>query len=294
MPEIGNKIPKIDVDLIDETFDISQSENYHLSVQISHDELSFCVYNTIINKYICLRNYKLSSPVSGLDPDRGGLAFAQCKTIFEHDDILGLRYKSCKNLLVAPRFTLVPEHLFDDTNDDLYLTFNHGTATDTQTFHNHVKPAKLFNVFSYPNDIEALLKTYQPNIQLYHHATPIIGYAVTRYSTIMAVHYYSGNLDIMILKYGKLLFYNTFLIDAPEDAVYYLIVVANLFDIDLKTKKLIYAGNYESMPSEIAILNTYVESIVECEPSRAVIYSYHISEINRKRFINLFNLYGCE
>jgi len=285
MPEIGNKMLKADIDLIDETFDISQSENYYLSVLISQDELSFCVCNSIINKYVFLRNYPISNKNNPL---------SEYQSIFERDDILGLRYKSCKNMLVSPRFTLVPDYLFDDDSKELYMTFNHGEATDNQTLQNHVKSTSLYNVFSYPNDLTDLLNTYQPNIKLFHHATTFLNTIVSRYSTALAVRFYSGYLDIVFIENGKLLFYNTFLIDAPEDAVYYLLVVSNLFDIDLKTQKLIYAGNYEQMPTEIAILNNYVESIVECEPSKTVYYSYHISEIFRKRFINLFNLYECE
>ena len=286
MPEIGNKI---DIDLIDETFDISQSENYNLSVQIGQDGLTFCVLNTVINKYVCLRNYPISST------DMSG-TISECKMIFERDDLLGLRYKRSKLLLISPRFTFVPDNFYDDNNKDFYLTFNHGAATGEQTLQNHVKSANFYNIFSYPEELLALLKKYQPDINLFHHATPIVDTFITgrSHSTEASAYFYCGHLDIIIAKNNRLLYYNTFSIDAPEDSVYYLIVTSNLFDIDLKTTKLIYPGNYEQMPSEIAILNNYVECIVECESPTAVTYSHYISKVYRKRFINLFNLYGCE
>jgi hypothetical protein len=108
------------------------------------------------------------------------------------------------------------------------------------------------------------------------------------------VYFYAHYLDVAVVENDRLLFYNTFPINAPEDSVYYLAGVANLFDIDLTSAKLMYEGNFRQATPEATILKNYVDHIIECEPPKDVTYSHYITESLRKDFVNLFNLYGCE
>ena len=109
----------------------------------------------------------------------------------------------------------------------------------------------------------------------------------------MAIYSYSCYLDVAVVHKKELLFYNTFHIHTPEDAVYYLAGVSNQFDIDLSTTKIMYAGNINQMPPEIAILRNYAGNIADIDPSDSVTYSHYIQAPVIKKFINLFNLYGC-
>jgi len=290
MPEIGSKLAKADIDMIDETFDFSRSENFDLFIQIGWNRLSFCIYDFVLNKFDLLRSY----PLSNAEPHS---IISECRAIFERDDLLGLRYKDSRNMLISPRCTLVPEHLFDENDADLYLTFNHGKAIGEQTLHNHIGLANAYNVFSYPEELMAMLQLYQPNIKLFHHATPLIETSVACMNTSdqinVCVYYYSGYLDITVIEKSKLLFYNTFQINAPEDAVYYYTLALNSLKIDNTSTKLIYAGNIKNMSPEISLLKFYVDDATDFDLPD-VAYSNSISEPLRKEFINLFNLYRCE
>ncbi len=290
MPETGNNIADAVIDLIDETFDVSQSGSYHLSIETGLGGLSFCVFNTVINKYIVLRNYPLSAT--------GGDAFiSECRNIFENDNLLGLSYKSCSHLWISPRCTLVPEHLFDPANAAAYLNFNHGWKADEQVQHNYLRQAKLYNVFSCPKALIAFLQRYQPAMMFFHHATPFIS-SVADESLLsakqrIAVYCYSDYMDIAVMKGKTLLFYNTFYISAPEDTIYYLAGVQNLFGVDLVSTKLFYAGSLKDIPPQVEIAGKYVDRMIECEPSGVVTYSHYMTEQLRRRFVHLFNLYGC-
>ena len=292
MQEIGSfKTLKADIDLVDETFDVSQSESYHLSIQTEPDGLSFCICNTSLNKYIVLRSYRFP------DADFNKLA-NECSFIFENDELLGLKYKSSSHLWVSSCCTLVPNYLFDAADAETCLEFNHGKMTGEQTQHHYIKPLNLNNIFSCPETLTELLRKYQPAISLFHQTAPFIETVIAtpslQHSSGIAVFYYSNYLDIVVVENQRLLFYNTFKIVAPEDSVYYLAGVSNLFNINLLTTKLLYVGDLNLIPPEVAILRNYVEDIVECLPSNAFTYSYHIPATFRKKFINLFNLYGCE
>jgi hypothetical protein len=290
MPEIGHKAVKTDIDLVDETFDVSQSGSCYLSIQIEQDGLSFCVFNTVINKYIVLRNYPFlhTAPHEMID---------ECSSIFANDDLLRLKYKSSGLLWISPRSTLVPDDLFDPGKADTYLSFNHGELASEQTQHNFIRSAGLYHVFSCPESLVNLLSIYQPKIHLFHQTAPLIESMITKIDSqdkLMAIYYYSHNMDIMVVENKKLLFCNSFQINAPEDSVYYLAGVSNILNVEPLSTNLLYAGDIKRLPPEVAILKDYVERLVEFEPPNTVTYSYLITEPLRKNFINLFNLSGCE
>jgi len=286
MPETGNG--KYDVDLVDETFDSSQSASYHLSIQIEPDRLSFCVVNTVVKKYVVLRSYPLTivSPQSSI--------VSASRTVFENDEMLRLNYKSCSHLWVSPRYTFVPEHLFSPSEAEQFLTFNQGALAGEQPLSHHSRAAQAHHVFSCPDGLMILLRMYHPHIHFIHHSKPFIESVVAETQTGMAIYFYSGWLDIVVVKNKKMLFYNSFQINAPADSVYYLVGVANMFDIPLLSTSLMCAGNLKQMPPEIAILKNYVGQMVECEPLHAVTYSHCILEPFRRNFINLINSYRCE
>ncbi len=278
------------MDLVDETFDISQAGSYHLSIQTEPGGLSYCVFNTVINKYIVLRYYPFSAPNNDIVVD-------ECKKIFDTDNLLGLSYKSCSHLWVSPRCTLVPEYLFDPAYAATYLNFNHGWKAGEQVLHNYILPARLYNVFSYPRSLLALLQRYHPSIKLFHQASLFLRSVVTKpFSTDkprVVVYCYSDYMDIAIVQAKKILFYNTFQLIDTEDAVYYLAGVLNLFEMKLSSTKLYYTGSFKEALSRLETVRIYVERVVEFEPLDTVTYSHYLTEQIRARFIHLFNLYEC-
>jgi hypothetical protein len=293
MPETGNNnaINPV-IDLVDETFDISQAGSYYLFLQTGPEGLAFCVFNAVISKYIVLRHY----PFSGTDGNSNAIV-GLCRNIFADDNLLGLSYKVCSHLWVSPRSTLAPEHLFDPADAAEYLNFNMGWNADECVMHNQVRSAKLYNIFSCPKPLASLLRQYQPTVTFFHHATPFIdGLSVESLSsskTRVAVHYYADNMDILAVKARKLLFYNTFRISTPQDSVFYLAGVLNLFDMKPAATKLFYAGNLNEIPPHAKIIRDYVDRTVECEPLDTVTYSHYLTGQIRTRFIHLFNLYAC-
>jgi hypothetical protein len=244
----------------------------------------------VINKYIVLRNYPF------LHTDPHALA-DECSSIFRNDNLLGLKYKSSGLLWISSRSTLVPNDFFDPDEADTFLTFNHGELASERTQYNDVKAAGLYNIFSCPEALLNLLRIYQPKIHLFHQTALLIESVITRIASSdrhIAIYFYSRNLDSVSVENKKLLFYNSFQLTAPEDSVYFLAGVSNLFNIGLLSTNLLYFGDMKRLPPEVTILKDYVERLTECEPPNAVTYSYLITEPLRKNFINLFNLFGCE
>jgi hypothetical protein len=284
MQETGNKsAPQANIDLVDETFDVSQSESYHLSLQIAEEGLSLCVFNTVVDKYLLLRHY----PFSG-----GDSLIARSGEVLECDELLRLPYKNCSALWVSPRSTLVPEHLFDERNAGKYLNFNHGAEQDEQALYHYICAAQLYHVFSLPDVLKTMVESYQPHVRWFHHGIPLIERMPAQAKPV-AVFFYGKHMDVVIRQNRQMAFYNTFQVDAPEDAVYYLASVLNLFDLQLSSVHLVYAGHTEDISRYADHIRQYIAHVAEGEPLATVTYSHYLTDPLRKRFIHLFNLYGC-
>ncbi|MDR0349914.1 MAG: DUF3822 family protein [Tannerella sp.] len=292
MQETGNNhiACEATTNLIDETFDVSQSESYHLSIQTGTEGLSFCIFNVVIGKYVVLRHYPFSFENTDILSD-------VCRSIFENDDLLSLKYKSCRHLWISPRCTLMPVGLYDANDIETIFRFNHGWEAGESIRQNQITSVGLYNIFSCPGNLISLIQQYQPAITFFHHATSFIdtmaAESLSSARLNIAMFYYSGFIDIIIAKTKKILFYNTFEINSPEDTVYYLAGVLNLFDTKISSVKLQYAGNADEMPANIRIVNKYVARVVEREAPDTVTYSHYMTKQLRIRFSHLFNLYKC-
>jgi hypothetical protein len=74
------------LELFDETLDINSTENYELTLQVSDDNLTSVISDSIRNKYIFLREYtpENSRKFNG----------EQIKEIIEKDDFLLKKYRT--------------------------------------------------------------------------------------------------------------------------------------------------------------------------------------------------------
>ncbi|MDR3094495.1 MAG: DUF3822 family protein [Bacteroidales bacterium] len=271
------------IDLIDETFDVSQSVNYSLCLQIASKGISCCVFDTLTGKYIVLRHYPCET---------GSDFMTFCSNVFGEDELLSLPCKRSRFLLMSERSTLVPEPLFAEKEAENILNFNHGKREDEVTMFRYMPSVQAYSIFSIPASLHSLLQQYQPGIQGFHHSQPLIEWSIEKNKAV-SFYIYNGNMDVVILRDGHFLFYNTYHLLAPADAVYFLAGALNTFDLNINATELAYAGTFADVSDCIELIKPFCSRITEIEPSNARIYNYAINETLRKQFIHLFNLHEC-
>ncbi len=84
------------LELFDETLDINSTENYELSVQLSTSDLSFCILDTLRNKFVLLRSYE--------PDDKKEFEIIGLKDILNTDDFLSKHYKK---VLISHSFSKI-------------------------------------------------------------------------------------------------------------------------------------------------------------------------------------------
>jgi hypothetical protein len=277
------------LELFDETLDINSTENYELSVQVSPDGLSFCVLDTIRNKFVLIRSF---------EPDENKyLSTGKVSEIITNDDFLTKKYRKVKIVTPSQKFTLVPAPLFDPGKKDDYFIFNHTKEENETIQSNKIIDPDTFIVFSVLTHFAELLKTFYPQVQLYHSIKPLLRYiSHERKKTTgpyIHLHIEKEFFDIVIFNHDILKFCNTFSYRNISDILYHVLNVLKNLGINQEVTINFsgQTGKYDDLTSNFAI---YIRNIQFASPTGNFTFSYVFNDLELHRFLNLFTLVNCE
>ena len=276
-----------DIHLFDETFDKNQSHSYHLSIQSGMNGLSFCLLDTVRNKYIGFHHYPLKN-----------IEYIDLIPIIKADPILTLPYKSVSHMFVDGKNTLVPTSLFSTENAPLFLKHNHGQTGCSEILSNNLHHAMAVNIFAYPPDYLDNLKEIYPKLKVFHRSSPFVESLVLHSAKwVRSKCYVSINkneIDIGVAQMKKLEFYNSFSYKDNSDIVYYILNILERFKLSNMLTEVYFSDDVENHDELFEFLNNYLNLIKFIHPSDQYIYSYIFDELHLTRFANLFNLALCE
>jgi hypothetical protein len=277
------------LELFDETLDINSTENYDLSIQVSPDGLSFCLLDTIRNKFVLIRSFGAEDNKS-FNSDKVG-------ELLHQDDFLTKKYKKVHCVMPSPKFTLVPAPLYDPGKKDEYFTFNHILEEGNVILSDRILNPDAFLVYSVSKSINELLKSSYSGAHLHHHIKLLLDHTSSGRKNLNAnyihVHVERDFFNLIIYSNNTLRFCNSFVYRNISDILYF---VLNTFRIlDIKQEETIYISGlsekYDDLSSSFSL---YVRNIKFAEPSGNFTFSYVFNDMELHRFINLFTVLNCE
>jgi hypothetical protein len=277
------------LELFDETLDINSTENYDLSVQVSPDGFSFCVLDTIRNKYVLFRPF---------EPEENKYYNAETvKDIISNDDFLTKKFKKTKIVIPSSKFTLVPSALFDPGKKVEYFLFNHLKEENEIIFSNKIDGPDTFLIFSTLKPFVDILDNFFPGVQLVNHIKPLLRHISYTRKTVSGhyihVHVERDFFNLIVFSNNSLLLCNTFSYRNISDILYYVLNVFKSLNINQEEK--IYfsglTGKYDDLTSNFSI---YIRHILFAVPSGNFTFSYVFNDLEVHRYLNLLTLVNCE
>jgi hypothetical protein len=277
------------LELFDETLDINSTENYELSVQVSSDNISFCILDTLRNKFVLLRSYE---PV-----DKSKYESNTIREIINKDDFLIRRYKKISVTAISPKFTLVPASLFDDYKKDEYFKFNQSQSEEETILTSKLRNPDSFVIFSFPAGITGILRTAFPGIILMHQLKPLLNFISSGQRSFLSnnvhIHLEKDYLNMIIFDQNTLKFCNTFYYRAISDVQYYILYV--LKRLNIKPDETInFSGNAVKQEEILHSFSNYLNAIKFAIPVGNYTFSYVFSETELQKFLILFSAVNCE
>ncbi len=277
------------LELFDETLDINSTENYELSIQVSPDGFSFCLLDTIRNKFVLIRAYEPEVNKS-YNADH-------IKKLISKDDFLMKRFKKVNIVMPSKKFTLVPAPLFDPGKKDEYFTFNHIKEDSDLIITNRISDPEAFLIFSISKPINDLVYSYYPGMYPFHHIKPLVEHISHSRKNVngnyIHIHVERDYFNLIIFNNNMLKFCNTFNYRNITDILYF---VLNVFkNLEIKQEETIYFSGltekYDDLSSNFSI---YVRNIKFADPSGNFTFSYVFNDTELHRYLNLFTIVNCE
>jgi len=277
------------LELFDETLDINSTENYELSIQVSPDRFSFCLLDTIRNKYVLIRSHEA-------DENRY-FSDEKVNEILSQDDFLKKRYKRVNVIMPSQKFTLVPAALFDPGKKDEYFTFNHTQEEGCMIAVNKINDPDSFIVFSVSKPVIDIIANFYPAVHPSHHLRPLLDHLSHKKKSISGnyihIHVEREFFNLIIYSNNQLKFCNSFNYRNISDILYYVLNVFKKLDIG-QEETIYFSGiteKYDDLSSNFSI---YVRNIKFAEPSGNFTFSYVFNDLELHTFLNLFNIVHCE
>jgi hypothetical protein len=276
------------LELFDETLDINSTANYDLSLQVSHDGLSFCLLDSIRNKFVLLRSYE--------SEDDKKLKTAEIEDLIHKDDFLNRSFRSVKIIMPSAKCTLVPSQLFDPAHKDDYFLFNYIPDENSIILNNKVSNHDTYIVFSVSNPLHNLVSDKFPGVTIMHHLKPLLLNAPNKHilhgGKYVQLHIEKDFFNLLVINEKKLIFSNTFSYRNVSDILYF--VMYTFTNLGLKQEETLFLSGMAEYYDELYTnISEYIRSVRFAEPVGASTYSYVFNEVGLQKFLNLFNATNC-
>lgn len=277
------------LELFDETLDINSTENYELSVQVSPDGLSFCLLDSIRNKYVLVRAYSAE--------ENKYFSADKLSELLRSDDFLTKKYKKINCVLPSSKFTLVPAPLYDPAKKVEYFEFNHNLEEANVILSDKTNDPDAFILFSVSKPICELISSFYPGIYLHHHIKILLEHtSLIRKSlngNYIHAHIERDFFNLIVFRDNVLKFCNSFSYRNISDILYYTLNAFRTMDIK-QEETIFFSGLTEKYDNLSSSFSLYIRNIRFSEPSGNFTFSYVFNDTELHRFINLFNVANCE
>ena len=275
-------------ELFDETLDINSTNNYDISIQVSLNGFSFSLLDTLLNRFVMLREYRLSGKEAEISEE--------IREIINKDEFLEKPYRRYHIIFSFERNTLVPSGLFDPALKDDYFRLNHPIKEGYVVSNNKLLNPDSVLLFDLRKDLLDLLIQVFPEASLSHQIRPLLNslYLKTnkRSGKYIQINIEDTYFNIFVITGNELLFFNTFRYRNTSDILYFTFFTFENLNLG-KDETLHLSGQIEKNDELYNGLIKYNSSIRFVKPEGSYSMSYIFDNIDIHRYTNLFNIVNC-
>ncbi|MGQ7869273.1 DUF3822 family protein [Sunxiuqinia sp. sy24] len=270
--------------LVDETFDLNFTQEYHLSIQFSLDGFSFCVRDGLQNKYIYLFHKEFS----------GNLRFMhrKLKDIYSEFDILLADFKSTQIHYSSPgRMTLLPEGFFDEQHGQEAYELNLELSDEEELYYLPVKSYQQVLQMAIPKKVKHFFTDKHPGILIQNELVTQLSKNAKRASAhpLIDIQVFRNQMTLTLADH-TIRFCNSFMYRNDNDLLYYILNVVQTEQID--DVRIQLSGRVNKRSPIYHQLRQYFKEVAITTRSTEVYYSYLFDQLPDARFVNLLNNYA--
>lgn len=278
-----------EINWIDNSFDLTRTTDYHLSIQIGPDGFSYCILDTRTNKYLVFQNVPLVV---------GKVQFLPRKieAIFDQDERIKASYKSVSVTFSTNKVTLVPR-VFSENAGAQKIAALINEATRTEDLHTDVISGFGYQLISsYPKELLTLLNQKYADFVFMHKSVPLIQTAAAqrdeKKNTLM-INFEKKYIRMIAFKNSQISLYNSFYFKNEPDFLYYTLNIWQNLLFDPDRDEILVGGFVADDSNYIRQLKKYVSDVHFLKPAEGFNYGNLFNKVQKHQFVSLLNTYSC-
>lgn len=282
-------IQKAEFSIFDSEYDIKNSEQYLLNIDVSFEHLNYAIFDTSSEKFISLESY----PLHNVHLTEALLE--NIKAFYESIPALQVSYKKVNLIWCSHYNTLVPDDFYDETAKKQYFDFVHSSQDDSPVIANYLSCIHSQNIFNIPSSIHNKLTSYFRTAEITNHISILIEelhkICVNNPGVHIYIHLSKMHFDIIIFMHSKLIYSNTFEYKSSNDFIYYLLNVAEHTNIKPEHSEIVLLGEIMEDSRFVSLLRKYFSKInlISCENLHYYPDNF-LNNVHYHRFYYLLNL----
>ncbi len=278
--------------------DISEelSCNYILSIQISEEWFSYCILDKNTNRYIALSSYSLLEKKSKKQKDKDNRSYVERLT--SQFEWLKNPFKKVCIIYVNQRSTIVPSLLFDPSHKKDYFDLVFSEREGETIYYNSLPRQNLYNVYTLPDFLEKQLIGIFKNCTIVHYSSTLLMNVFLKLvdnsvPTQLFLNVQFGTFDLIVVKAGKLSYFNTFKVLSDDDLIYFLFYVIEQLKLDINDISLRLMGEVDKGSVIHKNISKYIRDVSFIKRNNDFRYIDVFDDIPHHFFYNLLNANLC-
>lgn len=238
----------------------SQIAKQKLTIRISSDAMSFCVFNPSHDDSLVYEPYVNNSSIS--------LA-ANLREAVKHVDILRNKYYRTTVSVNAPTL-MIPDERFNET--DAGTLFHHAfpNISNAAILHTSLPDINAVAIFTVNKDLKLVIEDHFSNIRYTTVVTPIWHHLHERSFTglhqKLYAYFHDKKLDVFCFNQNRFKFCNSYDVIHANDAMYFILFVWKQLALDAEKDELHIAGEIPEQKKLIDQLRQYLRNAFVINP----------------------------
>ncbi len=233
--------------------------NIELSIQISLSGLSFCVLQRGTKTISSLKHINFKKKLNPFE------VLDQLKHLFNTEEDLQTTFNSVNIIHVNELSSLIPKPLFNEDNLADYLKFNSKILKSDFIAFESITLNESINVYVPYVNINNFIYEKFGTFTYKHFSTILIEQILlvekNTDTSKMYAHICDNHFELIIVKKGKLILYNTFEYSSKEDFIYYVLFTAEQLELNPELLELIFIGNIDTDDELYTIAYKYIRFV---------------------------------
>lgn len=201
-----------------EAFDAEKSSHYRMAIQFSLGGLSYALLDAETNTIVALECYQSNLLESSDD------LFRCLEKALESKELSSKTFQNVTCLVDNRICTLIPRPLFNEADQAQLLEFSIPVPEDYSIISEPVAAAECVNVYALPKMLNDSIRSKWSGARITHTSTVFVdSFIKGETDTAAYIQVRNRDFDMLIIKNGKLNFFNNFRFNTKEDFAYFLL-----------------------------------------------------------------------